>query len=88
MTGFDRHSGGVELFDLELVEEKRTPGQLVELGIKLYLVGLSISYTKWYFDKLGIKRSRTVVHNWVQKVDLRPTGDRSPNQIEVEKAMI
>jgi putative transposase len=88
MTEFDRLSGGIEWIDLEFVERERTPEQIIEIGIQLHLAGLSLSNTKQYLEQLGVKRSRTAIHNWVQKADLQPAGDGTPNQIAVDETVI
>ena len=88
MTEFNRLSGGSEWIDLEFVERERTPEQIVEVGIQLHLAGLSLSNTKQYLETLGIQRSRTAIHNWVQKADLQPTGDDAVNQIAVDETVI
>lgn len=88
MAEFDRLGGGTEWIDLEFVERERTPEQIVEVGIQLHLAGLSLSNTKQYLENLGVERSRTAIHNWVQKADLQPTGDGAPNQIAVDETVI
>ena len=88
MAEFDRLSRGIEWIDLELVERERTPEQIVELGIHLHLAGVSLSNTKQYLERLGVERSRTAIHSWIQKADLQPTGDGAPNQITVEETVI
>ena len=86
MPESDRLSSGSEWMDLEFVE--RTPEQIVEVGIQLHLAGLSLLNTKQYLERLGVKRSRTAIHNWVQKADLQPTSDGTPNQIAVDETVI
>jgi len=88
MAEFDRLSGGSEWIDLEFVERERTPEQIVEVGIQLHLAGLSLSNTKQYLERLGVERSRTAIHNWVQKADLQPTSGGAPNQIAVDETVI
>jgi putative transposase len=88
MAEFDRLGGGIEWIDLEFVERERTPRQAIEVGIQLHLAGLSLSNTKQRLEKLGVKRSRTAIHNWVQKADLQPTSDEAPNQIAVDETVI
>ena len=88
MAEFDRLSGGTDWIDLEFVERERTPEQIVEVGIQLHLAGLSLSNTKQYLERLGVERSRTAIHNWVQKADLQPTSDGAPNQIAVDETVI
>ena len=88
MTKTDRLSGGIEWIDLEFVERERTPEQLIEVGIQLHLSGLSLSNTKQRLETLGVERSRTAIHNWVQKADLQPAPDTTPNQIAVDETVI
>jgi len=88
MAEFDRLSGYIDWIDLEFVERERTPEQIIEVGIQLHLAGLSLSNTKQYLDRLGIKRSRTAIYNWIQKADLQPAGDGTPNQIAVDETVI
>ena len=70
------------------MERERTPEQIVGVGIQLHLAGLSLSNIKQYLERLGVKRSRTVIHNWVQRADLQPTSDGAPNQIAVDETVI
>jgi len=58
------------------------------VGIQLHLAGLSLSNTKQYLETLGVQRSRTAIHDWVQKADLQPTGDDAVNQIAVDETVI
>jgi transposase-like protein len=37
---------------------------------------------------LGVERSRTAVHDWVQKADLQPEGGASPNHVALDKTVI
>ena len=79
MTEFDRLSGDIEYIGVEFVEQDCTPSQIGEFSIQLYATDVSISNTKQYFESLGADRSRTSIHNWIQKVDLQPAGDGVPN---------
>jgi putative transposase len=88
MTQNDRLSRSNSWIDLEFVERERTPRPAIEVGIRLHLAGLSLSNTKRELEKLGVERSRAAIHNWVQKVDLQPTGDTIPNQIAVDETVI
>jgi len=88
MTEFDRLNRVTDWIDLEFVERERTPKQIIEVGIQLHLAGLSLSNTKQYLERLGVERSRTAIHNWVQKADLQPTGNGAPNQIAVDETVI
>ena len=70
------------------MERDRTPEQIIEVGIQLHLAGLSLSNTKQYPERLGVERSRTAIHSWVQKTDLQPSGDGVPNQIALDETVI
>ena len=84
----DRLSGSSSWIDLEFVERERTPQPAIEVGIRLHLAGLSLSNTKRELEKLGVERSRTAIHNWVQKANLQPTSDTVPNQVAVDETVI
>ena len=58
------------------------------MGIHLHVAGLSLSNTKQILERLGVKRSRTAIHNWVQKADLQPSCDGSPNHVAVDETVI
>ena len=88
MTKNDRLSRCSPWIDLAFVERERTPRPAIEVGIRLHLAGLSLSNTKRELEKLGVERSRTAIHNWVQKADLQPTSDTVPNQIAVDETVI
>jgi putative transposase len=88
MSEIDRLNRDSGWIDLDFVERERTPQQLIEVSIQLHLAGLSLSNTKQYLEELGVKRSRTAIHNWVQKADLQPTSDREPNHIAVDETVI
>jgi putative transposase len=88
MDEIERLSGRNEWIDLDFVERERTPEPIIEVGIQLHLAGLSLSNTKQYIERLGVERSRTAIHNWVQKADLQPTSDGAPNQIAVDETVI
>jgi putative transposase len=88
MTKNNRLSGSSSWIDLEFVERERTPQHAIEVGIQLHLAGLPLSNTKQALEKLGVERSRTAIHNWVQKADLQPTSDTVPNQIAVDETVI
>ena len=88
MSEIDRLGGDSDWIDLEFVERERTPEQIVEMGIRLHLAGLSLSNTKQHLETLGVQRSRTAIHNWVQKADLRPTGTRASNYVAVDETVI
>jgi len=58
--------------DLDFVERERTPRELMELGIRLHLSGLSLSNTVRELEKFGVQRSRKTFHDWIQKVIYSP----------------
>jgi transposase-like protein len=88
MSESNRLAGCTEWIDLEFVERERTPRQAIEVGIQLHLSGPSLSNTKQRLEKLGVERSHTAIHNWVQKADLQPTSDGDPNQIALDEPII
>ena len=88
MPEIDRLSGSTDWIDVEFVQRERTPERIIEVGIQLHLAGLSLSNTKQYLEKLGVERSRTAIHNWVQKTDVQPTSDTAPNHIAVDETVI
>ena len=88
MSEIDRLNRDRRWIDLDFVERERTPQQLIEVSIQLHLAGLSLSNTKQYLEGLGVERSRTAIHNWVQKADLQPTSDGEPNHIAVDETVI
>ena len=57
MHEIDRLSGSTDWIDLDFVQRERTPEQIIEVGIQLHLAGLSLSNTKQYLERLGVKRS-------------------------------
>ena len=63
MHEIDRLSGSTDWIDLDFVQRERTPEQVIEVGIQLHLAGLSLSNTKQYLERLGVKRSRTAIRN-------------------------
>jgi len=77
MHEIDRLSDSTDWIDLDFVERERTPKQIIEVGIQLHLAGLSLSNTKQYLERVGVERSRTAIHNWVQKATYsRPAMQR------------
>jgi putative transposase len=88
MSETERLSGCSDWIDLGFVERERTPRQIIEVGIQLHIAGLSLSNTKQYLERLGVKRSRTAIHNWVQKADLQPTSEAEPNHIALDETVI
>ena len=58
------------------------------MDIQLHLAGLSLSNTKQHLERVGVQRSRTAIHKWVQKADLQPTGTRSSNYVTLDETVI
>jgi transposase-like protein len=88
MDEFERLNGSSDWIDLGFVERERTPREIIEVGIQLHVAGLSLSNTKQILDKLGVRRSRTAIHNWVQKADVQPSSDTEPNHIAIDETVI
>lgn len=88
MSESNRLSESTEWIDLGFVERERTPREIVEKGIRHHLAGLSLSNTVTLLEDLGVKRSRTAVHNWVQKANLQPAGGESPDRVAVDQKSI
>ncbi len=88
MAEFDRLNGSTDWIDLSFVERERTPRQLIEVGIQLHLAGLSLSNIKKRLERLGVKRSRTAIHNWIKKADLQPAVDSTPNHVALDETVI
>lgn len=61
-------SGRSDWTELDSVKRERTPSELMELGIRHRLSGLSLSYTVLEIESSSVERSRKAVHDWVQKV--------------------
>ena len=88
MAEIARLSGASDLIDSEFVERERTPSELMELGIRLHLAGLSLSNTIQELEEFGVERSRKTVHDWVQKADLQPTSDANPDHIALDETVV
>ena len=88
MAEITRLSGCSDWIDLEFVERQRTPPQLMKLGIRLHLAGLSLSNTVNEFERFGVKQSRKTVYDWVRKVDRQPANDASPDHIALDETVI
>lgn len=88
MAEITRHSGRSDWIELECVERERTPRELMKLSIRLHLSGLSVSDTNQKLDSFGVKRSRNAVHDWVQKTDLHPADDASPDHLALDETVI
>ena len=88
MAEITRLSGCSNWLKLDFVKRERTPSELMKLGIRLHLAGLSLSNTISELEKFGVKRSRKAVHDWVQKADLQPASDVSPDHIALDETVI
>ena len=88
MAEITRLSGCSDWLELDFVERERTPSELMKLGIRLHLAGLSLSNTVSELEKFGVQRSRKAVHDWVQKADLQPASDASPDHIALDETVI
>jgi putative transposase len=88
MAEITRLSGRSDWIESDFVERERTPSELMKLGIRLHLAGLSLSNTIRELEKFGVKRSRKAVHDWVQKADLQPADDASPDHVALEETVI
>ena len=88
MPGIERLSGRTNWIDLDFIERERTPREIIEVSIQLHVAGLSLSNTKQILDNLGVERSRTAIHNWVQKADVQPRSDTEPNHVAVDETVI
>ena len=67
MAEIARLSGHSDWIELDFVERERTPSELMKLGIRLHLAGLSLSNTIRELEKFGVERSRKAVHDWIAK---------------------
>ena len=81
MSEINRLNGGTDWIDLSFMEREWTPRQFIEVGIQMYLAGSSLSNTKQYLERLGVERSPTAIHNWLQNAELQAASDAIPNQI-------
>jgi len=88
MPETNRLGGASDCFELEFVEREATPSWAMKLGIRLHLAGLSLSNTVSELERFGVERSRSTIHNWVQKADLQPTDDKSPDHVAVDETVI
>jgi putative transposase len=88
MAEITRLSGGSDCMELDFVEREATPEPLMKLGIGLHLEGLSLSNTISELERFGVDRSRSTVHNWVQKAGLQPDEGRCPDHVAVDDTVI
>ena len=88
MVEITRLSGRSNWIELDFVEREWTPSELMKLGIQLHLAELSLSNTIRELEKFGVKQSRKAVHDWVQKADLQPADDASPDHVALDETVI
>ncbi len=69
------------------MERERTLSELMALSIRLQLAKLSLSNTTLEFVQFGVERSQKAVHDWVQKVDLQPVNDASPDHVALDETV-
>ncbi len=62
MAEITRLSGCTDWIELDFVERERTPSELMKLGIRYHLSGLSLSNTDRVLEVFGVKRARSTVH--------------------------
>ena len=63
MAEITRLSGRSDWIELDFVERERTPSELMKVGIRLHLAGLSLSNTIRELEKFGVERPRKAVHD-------------------------
>jgi transposase-like protein len=78
MSKIERLESCNDWIGLEFVERERTPREITEPDIQHHVAGLSLWNTKQVLDRLGVKHSRTAVHNWLQKTDVQPRSGAEP----------
>lgn len=83
-----RPDGRSDAVKLDFVDRVYTPKPAMELGIQLYLAGLSLRNTVTILWKFGVDRCRATVHNWIQKADLEPRVARQPDKIALDETVI
>jgi len=88
MLEIPRLNGDSGCFELDFLEREATPEPAMKLSIRLYLSVLSLSNTISIFDRFGVERSRTIVHNWVQKADLQRFNGVDPDHVAVDEIVI
>ena len=88
MAKITRLSGRSDWMKLDFVERERTPSELMQLGIRFHLAGLSLSNTIQELEKFGVRRSRKVIHDWVQKANLQPADNANPDYVALDETVI
>lgn len=84
----DRLTESSDFPELGFVEREATPESAMKLGIQLHLAGLSLPDTVSVLESRGVERSRSTVHNRVQKADLQPAEGYDPNYVAVDETVI
>jgi putative transposase len=88
MAEFDRLNEVIAWIDLSFVEQDRTPRWAIEVGIRCYLVVMSLRKVSKFIEEYGIDRSHVAIHNWVHKTGLQPISTDSEDQLAVDEKMI
>ena len=88
MLEFTRLSGRSDGIQLAFVERVCTPTDMMRLGIRLHLAGLSLEKTVHILELLGVDRCRSTVHYWVKKADLEPADGRTPDKIALDETVV
>lgn len=79
MAEIDRLNGISGAFEFDFVKREAIPQPVMKFVIYLYAARLSLLDTVPVLDRLGVDRCRSTAHNWVQKVDLKPSGGKVPD---------
>jgi len=87
MLKFTRLTGCSDGIQLSFVERVCTPTDIMRLGIRLHLSGLSLAKTVSILELFGIDRCRSTVHYWVKKADLEPRSGRYPEKIALDETV-
>jgi putative transposase len=88
MAEITRLSGGSDCMELDVMEREATPEPADETRYSLHLEGLSLSNTVSELERFGVDRSRSTVHNWMQKTGLQPDEDRCPDHVALDETVI
>ena len=88
MAEITRLGGCSDWLELDFVKRERTPSELIKLGIRLHLSGLSLSNTIPELEQFGVQRSLKAVHDWEEKADLQPASDGSSDHIALDETVI
>lgn len=88
MAEITRLSGCSDWLELAFVKRERTPSELMKLGIRLHLAGLSLSNTVSELAKFDVERSRKALNDWVQKADPQAASDANPDYVALDERVI